>query len=130
MILIDTHVVVWLAFGGRRVSNNAGTAIRNARKAGEPIAISDITLWELAFATRKQRVLLNTSAREFLQEVEERFQVLPITARSSEVAVNLPTPFPKDPADRIIAATAIVRGLTLVTADSAIRRSGAVPTIW
>jgi PIN domain nuclease of toxin-antitoxin system len=45
-------------------------------------------------------------------------------------AFGLPANYPKDPADRIIGATALVEGLSLVTADRAIRNSRAVPTIW
>lgn len=65
-----------------------------------------------------------------LREFELRFVVLPITADIALQAFELPTSYPKDPADRIIGATAVVNGLTLVTADRAIRESGAVPTIW
>jgi len=44
--------------------------------------------------------------------------------------VRLPGQFPKDPADRLIAATAMVEGIALVTADLRIRRSKAVETVW
>ena len=48
MILVDTQVVVWLAFDRARLSKNAGAAINDARQNGEGLAISDITLLELA----------------------------------------------------------------------------------
>jgi PIN domain nuclease of toxin-antitoxin system len=44
--------------------------------------------------------------------------------------MEFPVTYPKDPADRIIGATALVEGLSLVTADREIRRSKLVPTIW
>jgi PIN domain nuclease of toxin-antitoxin system len=56
--------------------------------------------------------------------------ILPITANVTLQAFALPASYPKDPADRIIGATALVEGLTLVTADAQIRKSRAVPTIW
>jgi PIN domain nuclease of toxin-antitoxin system len=56
--------------------------------------------------------------------------VLPITHDVCVQALAFPPDYPKDPADRIIGATAVSHGLTLVTADRAIRQSGAVPTIW
>ena len=47
VILVDTHVVVWLAFDQRQLSKNARAAINEARQNGEGLAISDITLLEL-----------------------------------------------------------------------------------
>jgi PIN domain nuclease of toxin-antitoxin system len=65
-----------------------------------------------------------------LQEIEARFVVLPITGRACARALDLPAAYPKDPADRIIGATALVEGLSLLTADPEIRRSKVVHTIW
>ncbi len=130
MILVDTHVVVWLAFDPGRLSRNAKTAIDDARRNGEGLAISDITLLELAVLEKKQRVKLEISLEAFLREVETRFIVLPITSRACARMSGLPATYPKDPADRVIGATALVEGLPLVTADREIRRSRALPTIW
>ena len=130
MILLDTHVVVWLAFGHEHISRRARTAIDGARKNAEGLAISDITLMELATLVIRGRVRLDISLESFLQEVELRFVVLPINARVCARAVTLPESYPKDPADRIIAATALVEGLTLLTADRQIQRSKTVQTIW
>jgi PIN domain nuclease of toxin-antitoxin system len=68
--------------------------------------------------------------KPFLAEVEARFVVLPITGRACLRTLALPAAYPRDPADRIIAATALVGGLSLLTADAEIRRSGALSTIW
>lgn len=130
MILVDTHVVVWLAFGQYRISRKAKTAIDAARKDADGLAISDITLFELATLTSKGRVRLDISLESFLQEVEFRFVVLPITGRVCARAMGLPPSYPKDPADRIIGATALVEGLSLLTADREIRNSKVLRTIW
>ena len=130
MILVDTHVVIWLASDEPGLSANAKAAIDNARQNGEGLAVSNITLWELATAAGKGRIRLDISVESFLAEVEARFVVLPITARACVRALALPTAYPKDPADRMIAATALVEGLPLLTADRAIRRSRALKTIW
>jgi PIN domain nuclease of toxin-antitoxin system len=53
-----------------------------------------------------------------------------MTPEITAVAVRLPIGYPKDPADRVIASTAIVEGMPLVTADQQIRHSKAVETIW
>src|SRR5258708_2447219 len=79
---------------------------------------------------RKKQIGLSTSLESFLSEVEKRFVVLPITARICVSALSLPIAYPKDPADRIIGATALVEGIPLITADRGIRNSRALNTIW
>lgn len=130
MILLDTHVVVWLAFDQSQLSRNAKAAINDARQNGDGLAISDITLLELTTLSCKARIRLDISLESFLREIEARFIVLPISGRACVCALALPATYPKDPADRIIGATAIVEGLSLLTADREIRRSRALRTIW
>src|ERR1019366_7337623 len=130
VILVDTHVVVWLAFDQDQISRKARTAIDDARKNADGLAISDITLLELATLASKGRIRLDMRLESFLQEVESRFVVLPISGRGYAGVMGLPATYPKDPADRIIAATALVEGLSLLTADREIRRSRTVQTIW
>ena len=130
MILVDTHVVVWLALDQTHLSKRARAAIDDARRNGDGLAISDITLLELATLANKGSIRLNISLESFLREIEARFTILPISGRACVRALELPAAYPKDPADRVIAGTALVEGLSLLTADRAIRRSRALPTIW
>jgi len=130
LILLDTHVVVWLAFEETRISRKAQAVIGKARQAGRGLAISDITLYELSLLLRKKQFLLDISTEAFLHDIENHFVVLPITGRICLTALSLPAGYPKDPADRIIGATAVVEGLELVTADAQIRSSHAMPTVW
>jgi PIN domain nuclease of toxin-antitoxin system len=130
VILLDTHVVVWLAFDPSRLSKQARLAIDDAREKGDGLAVSDITLLELTTLVDKGRIRLDISLESFLREVETRFVVLPITGRACVRALGLPAAYPQDPADRMIGATALVEGLPLLTADREIRRSKAVHTIW
>jgi PIN domain nuclease of toxin-antitoxin system len=130
LILVDTHVVVWLAFEQNKISSKARAAIDKARNFGDGLAISDMTLWEVGTLASKGRINLGISLESFLREVETRFVVLPITSRACARAMSFPKTYPKDPADRIIGGTALVEGLPLITADRAIHRSKLVPTIW
>ena len=129
LILLDTHVVLWLAFDESRISGHAKTAIDEARQGERGMAISDFTLFELTMASRKKRLFINISLESFLYD-EQRFVVLPITRPVCVQTLALPPDYPKDPADRIIGATAIVEGMSLLTADREIRKCRAVPTIW
>lgn len=130
MILVDTHVVVWLALDPTQLSVKARAAIDQARKNEDGLAVSGITLLELTSLVSKERIHLDISLESFLREIESRFAVLPITARACVLALKLPPAYPNDPADRIIGATALAEGLPLITADRAIRQAKALRTIW
>jgi PIN domain nuclease of toxin-antitoxin system len=130
LILLDTHVVIWLVSGDPRLSENAYAAIERARRDNRGLSISDFTLYEVVLASRKKRIDVHISLESFLFQLEQHFVVLPITREVCMRTLSFPTNYPRDPADRIIGATAVAHGLALVTADQAIRDSGAVPTIW
>lgn len=130
MILVDTQVVVWLASGDPRISRRAEATIHDARQTVRGLAISDFTLFELSVLFRKKQFKLTVDLEAFLSEVERKFVVLPITANIALQAFELPASYPKDPADRIIGATALIEDIPLITADAEIRRSRAVPAIW
>jgi len=130
MILLDTHVVIWLAQDYQRISATAQSKIEDARRKDRGLAISDITLLEIARLGSHGLINLIPDAETVLALVERRFVILPITANIALQAYELPANYPKDPVDRIIGATALVEDIPLLTADAAIRKSRAVPTIW
>jgi PIN domain nuclease of toxin-antitoxin system len=130
LILLDTHVVIWLAQDYRRISLTAQKAIGKAREKDRGLAVCGITLVEIVRLASHGRIHLTPSVETVLSEIEHRFLVLPITGNIALQAFNLPLGYPKDPVDRIIGATALVEDLLLVTADRGIHKSRAVPTIW
>lgn len=130
MILLDTHVLIWLAQDYQRISPAARSAINEARKKDRTLAISCITLIETARLATCRRVNLAPDLETFLSDVERRFTVLSITGNIAMQAFALPASYPKDPVDRIIGATALIEDIPLLTADREIRKSRVVPTIW
>ncbi len=130
MILLDTHVVIWLGQDYRRLSTRAQSVIKDSRRKDRGLAVPSIALIEIARLSSRGQIDLKPDAETVLAEIERRFVVLPITANIALQAYALPMSYPKDPADRIIGATALVEDIPLLTADRAIRNSKAVPTIW
>ncbi len=129
MILLDTHALLWMASDPKRLSRRAQRAILLAKENAE-IAIATITVWELAWLAQNGRVIVAGSVESFVRETVARVVLRPVTPEIAALAVRLPAQFPKDPADRLIAATAITEGATLVTADTRIRQSKVVETVW
>jgi len=130
VILLDTHVVVWMGFEPKRISKAANEAIRAALAAGEPLAVSAVTLYELAVIVARKWIDTPLSPDAFLEDMTERFVLRAVTARISAAAATMPRGYPSDPLDRIIGATALVEGLKLVTADEQVRKSNVVPVVW
>ena len=129
MILLDTHVLVWLSLEPKKLSRKAREAIREAR-AGTGVAVASITLFELAWLAENGRIQVSGSVESFVRECVAKVIVRPITPEIAAQAVRFPAVYPQDPQDRIIGSTAVVENLPLVTADRRIRDSKLVTTIW
>ena len=129
MILLDTHVLVWLTSEPTKLSKHANSAIRRASRGGG-IAISGITLWELGWLASHGRLQLTGTVEAYLEEVSSRVAVLPITTKVAALANLFSTDYSSDPCDRIIGATALAEGITLVTKDEKIRDCEQIRTVW
>jgi PIN domain nuclease of toxin-antitoxin system len=131
VILLDTHVLLWLCLEPGRLSRAATTAIRKALAAGG-LAIASITLWEVAMMVRLGRLVPRATPESWLAELVARSGVVvkEITPAIATLATQFSDEFPADPADRLIAATARAEGVVLVTRDARLRRSGALTTTW
>lgn len=129
MILLDTHVLIWAVADSKRLSRAAASAIRRARR-GDGLAVSAITAYEVAWQIASGRIqgygTVETSVLRFLEGVTMR----PITPEIAALAVQFPEDYPRDPADRLIGATARAEEMTLVTRDERIRRSPLIRTVW
>jgi PIN domain nuclease of toxin-antitoxin system len=128
MILLDTHAAIWLALNPERLSRSARGVIEDNVPAG--LALSAQSLYEIAWLIVRRRIVPNEPLDTFIHSLQSRFTVHPLTPAIAVTAAQLPATFPSDPFDRIIAATAIVESIPLLTADRDIRRSRALRTIW
>ncbi len=129
MILLDTHVLAWLSAAPVNLSPRASSAIRRAARSGG-VAISAISLWELAWLAAHGRVQTMGTVEAYVQELASKVAVRPLTARIAALASQLPSDYPGDPCDRLIGATALEEGMALVTKDERIRASRQIRTIW
>jgi PIN domain nuclease of toxin-antitoxin system len=129
VILLDTHVLFWAVDDSKILSRPAASEIRRARRHGG-IAISAISIWELASMMARGKIQGYGSVEASIRLLLENVTVRPITPEIAALATQFPEDYPRDPADRIIGATARAEGLTLVTRDEKIRRSPLLKTIW
>ena len=130
LILLDTHALVWAVDDSKALSRPAASAIRRARRQGGGVAISAITVWELASMLARGRIRRYGTLESSLELLLEGVIVLPITPEIAALAAQFPRDYSGDPADRIIGGTARAEGLTLITQDDKIRCSPLIKTIW
>lgn len=129
MILLDTHVIAWIQSEPRKVSKPARAAFDRAIKRGQ-VLISAFSLYELASQIERGKLRRRESTESTIRLFTEGLTIRPITPEIAALAVEFPIDFPRDPGDRIIAATARVEGIPLITADLRIQASNLIKTIW
>jgi PIN domain nuclease of toxin-antitoxin system len=130
-LLLDTHILIWWLMDEPRLNRAQVQAIDRANAAGERLGVSAISFWEIAKLIQRGRLKLPRSLDQLFDEIESHpdVQLLPLTSRISIESTRLGGGFHPDPADQIIAATARVHGMRLVTADERIRDSGVVALV-
>ena len=128
MIVLDTHAWIWWQAADEKLSPAARELIDRASVVGIPA----ICCYEVARAVERSRLRLDRDSRSWIARALAHPRVSPISL-SPEVAITaakLGEPFPGDPADRIIYATASTENAALVSADRAIRRFDPQRVIW
>ena len=132
MIVLDTHTLVWWLSGQEGLLSDLALGAINAEMPGGEILVSSISAWEIATLVSKGRLALTMDVTSWLDTAAE-IEVVRFVPVDNELAVKsteLPGEFHKDPADRIIVATARKFAAQLVTADEKIRNYEHVRVIW
>ena len=131
MIVLDTHALVWWVAGDSTLSKKAKAAIERELSGGE-IIVSAISAWEIAMLVEREKLVLSMDVGSWLATVAavEAVRFMPVDAEIAIKSVDLPGDFHKDPADRMIVATARKLAVPLVTKDEKIRSYAHVKTIW
>jgi PIN domain nuclease of toxin-antitoxin system len=96
------------------------TATRALNEADE-LAVAAISWFELAWLARHERIVVSIPIRSWLGRLADQLRTVPITPAIADTALSLPASFPRDPADRLIYATAIEHGWQLITKDRRLR---------
>lgn len=127
-VLLDSHVVHWWSAEPDRLSRVAADAIHGA----DELAVASISWFELAWLAANGRVALTIPIAAWLDGLSAQVRTIGTTPAIAVAAVSLPGSFPGDPADRLIYATAVEHGWSLVTKDERLRghRSPRAVTIW
>jgi PIN domain nuclease of toxin-antitoxin system len=131
MIVLDTHAWVWFVSNPELLSKKAERTIERA-VVDNNVFISSISAWEVALLTSKKRLLLSMEVADWIKKSEMLpfVNFIPVDNFIAVKSVNLPQSFHSDPADRIIIATAISLGASLITKDERILKYPHVKTIW
>ena len=126
-ILLDTHIWIWSIAAPQKVGSKLRRQIEDVRNE---LYLSPVSVWEGQFALRRQIYRMAIPYQKWLEKAFAEYQVAeaPLTFAVATEAAALVLPHP-DPGDLFIAATAIVYGLTLATADEQLLACRAVKTI-
>jgi PIN domain nuclease of toxin-antitoxin system len=132
--VLDTEAWLWSVLDHPRLSRRARTAL-HAVPAQERVGIAAISLKEAAWHLAHGRVVIDEGFGPWplwlrAAASSPHIEVLPLTIDVAIESEQLGDSFPADPADRLIAATARVHGLTLITSDRPIRKTRALRTLW
>jgi len=139
LLLADTMVVVWYVLDPGRLTNVATSAMESQTASNYPISTSAYSVVELVYMTEKPNNGISpeefSAVMEVLDDPDGPFVVVPVDHGIAATVKSIPRHFKgedgttitnADPGDRVIAATAVKHGLSVVTSDSKIHGLSAV----
>jgi PIN domain nuclease of toxin-antitoxin system len=129
VIVLDTHALLWWALDPDRLSRAAAASVRDMELRGG--FASAISIWELGVKIQRGKLDLGISIEEFTRRIDRSaiVELLPVDTATWLRSLDLAWDH-RDPADRVIVATAVLQGVPLVTADEEIHRFEGVTCVW
>lgn len=124
-LLLDTHIWIWSLARPKQLSQRV---YRELNDQNNELWLSPVSTWEALLLNSKGRIHLQDNVRDWITRATMHLREAPLTHEIVVVAQELPLPH-QDPADRFLAATAEVLGLTLVTADHRLLGLGTIATL-
>ena len=132
MIVLDTHTLIWWVSGSRKLPPVTKQLLDAETDPSGEVHVSAISAWEIAMLVRAGRLELTLDVSDWIAKCEAApfIRFVPVDNRIALRSVELPS-FPhSDPADRIIVATALTLGASLVTSDKRLANYDPIKTIW
>ena len=129
MVLLDTHVLLWWAVDPDRLSSAATASLAAMERRGG--FASAISIWELGVKIQRGKLDLGISIEEFTRRIHKSgiIELLPVNTATWLRSLALAWDH-RDPADRVIVATALLQDVPLLTADTEIHRFGGISCVW
>lgn len=132
MIVLDTHTLIWWVDSPQKLSKKARTIIGEEKRKEKSIVVSSMTIFEIYLLIKKGKLELSEYPGIWLEKIESlpSIRFVPVDNKIAADSVNL-ADFPdKDPADRMIVATALLYGAKLITSDQKIINYKKIQTLW
>lgn len=129
MIVLDTHALLWWALDPDRLSETAAETVAEMERRGG--FASAISIWELGVKIQRGKLELGISIDNLAHRIERHsvVELVPVDTTTWLRSLALPWEH-RDPADRVIVATALLRGVPILTKDHAIHGFTGVSSIW
>lgn len=128
----DTHAIIWHLVNDRRLSSRARQVFTETDAGHHQVFIPSIVVVEAVYLAERQRISSTTLAQllALSEESPTNYQIIPLDLDVIQALRATDRTLVPELPDRIIVATALLRGLQLVTRDSAIANAGIVAVLW
>jgi len=129
VIVLDTHALLWWALDPEKLSERAMGILGEMERVGG--FASSISLWELDIKVKRNKLELPVTVDELARRLDRGgvVELLPVDAATWLRSLALPWDH-LDPADRVIVATAVIKGVPLLTKDESMHSFGGVTCMW
>jgi PIN domain nuclease of toxin-antitoxin system len=131
-VMADTHAIVWYLSKPEKLSQTAIQILDRASQSGQMIYLSAISIVELQYLTERNRIdpLVLTHILQNVRSVTPSIEIADLDIEIGDQLIQIDRTIVPEMPDRIIATTALVLNLPLVTCDHKIQACSAIQTVW